>query len=181
MITAPPHPARSRRPRAGHFSRGRALGALLGVPLLVAALVGGRGALAVTDAAWTSEATAQANYEAVAIEPVQNLSCFDNRSVPGTGLLQTEIRLEWDRPSGIPAGVPVEYAISWTSNGSDAVITQQTEYKYRARPAVLAVGLTFRVTPRVRSWNGPTTGYSAAQLVVLVPLSISCGILLGIL
>lgn len=95
--------------------------------------------------------------------------------------MATQLELHWTRPEGIPDDVPVEYQIDWTPGTGGPVTTTETDYVYTARPAVLALGLEFRVTPHVGSWVGPTTRYSAAQVVLLAPISISCGILLGIL
>lgn len=152
-----------------------------GVLLLALTLIGSFGSLSPTDATWTDAESSRGQFDTVAIGPVEGLDCNDERSILGTGLLETELELTWGRPEGIPDGVPVTYEISWSS-GSRSATTTETSYTYTAQPALLTVGLRFSVSAHVGSWAGTPTGYSASQIVVLfIPISISCGIFLGLL
>lgn len=161
-----------RRPR----SHGRALAALTGVIVLLLVVCGPLGALVrATDAAWTDQGSATSSFTAGTVGAVRNLTCTDSRGL--LGLFNNQLRLDWDRPAGIPSDVPVTYTVTWnggTLGSQGTANVTSPSYLYTAAPQLLSLSLTFTIRPTVGTWQGDTVTLVVSQLVVLLSVVLRC-------
>lgn len=177
-----PRAARHATRRSG-MSRARLIGALAGVVLLVAALVGSSGLISSTDASWTDERSAAASFTALELGHIEEFECHDSESL--LGLLRSNLQLTWEPPEGLSPDVPVEYLVEWDGGllgeRGSATVTD-TEYLYSAGFSILDVSLDFTVRPFIESWEGDAFGFRAAKVSVLgISVRMECRAILGVL
>lgn len=176
-------PTRSRT-RAAVRNQVRALLACVGVLVLVVTLIGNT--VTRTTAAWTDEEYATSTFTAGELGPVpqQSFECHDEESLLELGLLKNQLLLNWEEPSGIPEGTPIEYEVTWDDGllgGSGTDTVTESRFLYETQLSLLSVGVRFTVTPRIESWEGTTLVYRAALVALVVPIRIACDKIIGIL
>lgn len=127
-----------------------------------------------TAAAWTMQAPGQGSFTTVKVPQVGNLQCLDSQSPLNTGLLQTQVKLTWERPAGLP-DIPLEYLVSWQESGlftnSGTFVTEDTSFVYQRGGLsliTLGVGFTIMARPVGSTWQGEPAEVDVSSVSVAI-------------
>ncbi|MPV48656.1 hypothetical protein GCG21_01240 [Pseudactinotalea sp. HY160] len=128
-----------------------------------------------TDAAWQASERAEATFTAATLGSIESPGCTSGGIA---GLLASQVKLSWERPTSLSQETDVSYEVSWAPDAPpDGPLTVQgLEYTFDAPSKLLGTTMyVLTVTPVANTWRGEPFSYKASVTSALtLPVTAVC-------